>query len=92
MAVDVSVDKLVGELKQLRDDIARMTESFVGSARRQSGEAASRVRSAAEDTWSDAVHATADVARRIEDQPLVATAIAFGIGLLLGMLFLGRRR
>jgi ElaB/YqjD/DUF883 family membrane-anchored ribosome-binding protein len=90
MAVDL--DRLVAEMKELRSELGRMSEALVGSVKRQTGDAAAKVRDAAEDTWSGAMDATAGVARSIEDQPLVATAIAFGVGMLLGMLFLGRRR
>jgi ElaB/YqjD/DUF883 family membrane-anchored ribosome-binding protein len=50
------------------------------------------VRHAAEDTWSEARGAAAGVAGRIEDQPLAATAVAFAIGMLLGLLLMGRKR
>ena len=90
MAIDI--DTLVDEMRQLRSEFARIGEALVGNVRRQTSEAASKVRGAAEDTWNGAVDATSGVARTIEDQPLAATAIAFGIGMLLGMLFIGRRR
>jgi ElaB/YqjD/DUF883 family membrane-anchored ribosome-binding protein len=92
MAADKSLEKLVEEIKSLRGDFSRISESVVGRARQQTTEAAARVRHAAEDTWSEAKGAAAGVAERIEDQPLAATAIAFGIGMLLGMLLTGRRR
>lgn len=92
MAVDLSVDRLVEEIRNLRNDFSKMSDVLVKDVRRQTGEAAARVRNAAEDTWDDAMDGAAGVARRIEDQPLAATAIAFGVGILLGMLLLGRRR
>jgi ElaB/YqjD/DUF883 family membrane-anchored ribosome-binding protein len=92
MATELSLDKLLDEIKNLRTDFSRMSESLVGRAREQTHEAAARVRHAAEDSWSEAKGAAAGVADKIEEQPLAATAIAFGIGMLLGMLLLGRKR
>jgi len=86
------LDRLVAEMKQLRTDFARISDVVVGLARQQTNEAADKVRRAAEDTWSEARGRAEGVAKKIEDQPLVATAIAFGVGMLLGMLFLGRKR
>ena len=91
MATDASIDTLVEEMKQLRTDISRISEAMVGVARRQTNEAAARVRDVAEDGWGEAKGAAADVARKIEEQPLKASAIAFGIGMVLGMLLTGRR-
>ena len=92
MAGELSIEKLIEEIKNLRGDFSRVSETLVGRAREQTAEAAARVRHAAEDTWSEARGAAAGVAGRIEDQPLAATAIAFGIGMLLGLLLTGRRR
>jgi ElaB/YqjD/DUF883 family membrane-anchored ribosome-binding protein len=89
---ELSLEKLVEEIKNLRSDLSWASESLLGRARQQTAEAAARVRQAAEGTWSDAKDAAANVTDRIEDQPLIATAIAFGIGMLLGMLLTGRRR
>jgi len=92
MAADLSIEKLVEEIKNLRKDFSHMREQVVDRAREQTHEAAARVRHAAEDGWSEAKGAAAGVAGKIEDQPLAATAIAFGIGMFLGMLLLSRRR
>ncbi|MGD0191035.1 MAG: hypothetical protein ABSD74_09865 [Rhizomicrobium sp.] len=93
MASERSLEKLLDEIKNLRMDFSRVSESMVDRARQQTHEAASRVRHVAEDAWSDTMGAASDVADRIEEQPLAATAIAFGVGMLLGMLLLsGRKR
>jgi ElaB/YqjD/DUF883 family membrane-anchored ribosome-binding protein len=92
MAAKMSAEQLVEEMKSLRNEFARVSESMVGRARQQTHEAAARVRHAAEDGWSEAREAAAGVASRIEEQPLAATAIAFGVGMLLGMLLTARRR
>jgi ElaB/YqjD/DUF883 family membrane-anchored ribosome-binding protein len=89
---ELSLEKLVEEIKNLRSDLSWASESLLGRARQQTTEAAARVRQAAEGTWSDARDAASSVTDRIEDQPLIATAIAFGVGMLLGMLLTGRRR
>jgi ElaB/YqjD/DUF883 family membrane-anchored ribosome-binding protein len=91
MAADPSINTVVEEMKQLRTDISRISEALVGVARHQANEAAARVRNAAEDGWSETKGAAAGVARKIEEQPLTASAIAFGIGMVMGMLLTGRR-
>jgi ElaB/YqjD/DUF883 family membrane-anchored ribosome-binding protein len=92
MAADPSIDTLVEEMKQLRTDISRISEALVGVAREQANHAAAKVRGAAEDGWGETKGAAAGVARKIEEQPLTASAIAFGIGMVMGMLLTGRRR
>jgi len=92
MAADLSIEKLVEEIKKLRSEFSQVSETLLGRAREQTIEAAARVRHAAEDGWSEARGAAAVVADRIEEQPLAATAIAFGVGVALGMLLTGRKR
>ena len=90
--MDRSVDGLVEEIRRLRAEFSKLSESFVGIARNRTGEAAAKVRHAAEDGWTDARSAVEGVSKTIEEQPLAAAAIAFAAGALLGMIFLARRR
>jgi ElaB/YqjD/DUF883 family membrane-anchored ribosome-binding protein len=92
MAADPSIDTVVEEMRQLRTDISRISEALVGVARRQANQAATKVRNAAEDGWTETKGAAAGVAKKIEEQPLTASAIAFGIGMVMAMLLTGRRR
>jgi len=92
MAADLSIEKLVEEIKKLRGEFTHVSEVLLDRAKEQAAETAAKVRYAAEDGWSGAKGAAADVAGRIEEQPLAATAIAFGIGMLLGLLLSVRKR
>jgi ElaB/YqjD/DUF883 family membrane-anchored ribosome-binding protein len=92
MATELSVEKLLEEIRTMQRDFSRVSEALLDRARRETTETAARVRHAAEDGWAGAKGAASDVAGKIEEQPLAATAIAFGVGMLVGMLFLGRRR
>jgi len=93
MAAEVLIEKLIEEIRNLRSDFSCLSESLVSSARQRTSEAAERTSRALKETWSEAKDAAAGVADRIEDQPLTAAAVAFGIGMLLGMLLTtGRRR
>jgi len=89
---DMSVDRLMEEMQRLRRDFAQMTESLLGNVGKSTGEAASRVRHAAEDSWGEARDTVGGIARRIDEQPLLSAGVALLIGIILGALFLGRRR
>ena len=91
MTAQLSIDKLVQEIRALQDDFVRLGDALVDRARRQGEQAATRVRDAAGDSWNGAIGAAADVADSIEERPLAATAIAFGVGMLLGLLLTARR-
>jgi ElaB/YqjD/DUF883 family membrane-anchored ribosome-binding protein len=92
MDMERSIDGLVDEVRRLRAEFSKVSESFVGIARHRTNEAAAKVRHAAEDGLSDARSKVEGVSKTIEEQPLVATAVAFAIGALLAMIFLPRRR
>jgi ElaB/YqjD/DUF883 family membrane-anchored ribosome-binding protein len=92
MDVERSIAGLVEDVRRLRAEFSKFSETLVGAARHRTGEAAAKVRHAAEDGWTDARSAVEGVSKTIEEQPLVATAAAFAIGALLGLIFLRRRR
>ena len=66
-------------------DVLKTTAGHAGE------EAANQARAAGERAWSGAKTQADDLIQRIEDRPLHSTAIAFGAGLVLGLLFAGRR-
>jgi ElaB/YqjD/DUF883 family membrane-anchored ribosome-binding protein len=75
---------LTKELNRLRADldrVARATETLV----RDAGEEAL---DAGREAWGSARE---NIERKIEERPLGAAAVAIGIGIVLGMLFGGRR-
>ncbi len=92
MDMERSIAGLVEEVRRLRAEFSRVSESLAGIARHRTNETAAKVRGAAEDSWSDARSAVEGVSKTLEEQPLAAVAVAFAIGALLGMIFLTRRR
>ncbi len=85
-----NVDALAGEFKQLRSEFARIAQLLEQTARSAGAEAAQRARAAGDYVWSETQSHADDVAERIKEQPLASAGIAFGIGVLLGLIF-GRR-
>jgi ElaB/YqjD/DUF883 family membrane-anchored ribosome-binding protein len=43
-----------------------------------------------ERAWNDVKHHAGTVSREIEEKPIASAFVAFGVGLMLGMLFGGR--
>ena len=85
-----SVESLVGEFKQLRGEFAKIAARLDQTARTAGAEAAQRARAAGDRVWAG-TQATADqVSERIKEQPLASAGVAFGVGVLLGII-LARR-
>jgi len=87
---NANVDALASEFKQLRGEFSRIAELLERTARSAGAEAASRARAAGDYVWSETQSHADDVAERIKEQPLASAGIAFGIGVLFGLIF-GRR-
>jgi ElaB/YqjD/DUF883 family membrane-anchored ribosome-binding protein len=84
MGTAADLEALTKELKRLRADldrVARATETLVRDA-------GAEALDAGREAWGSARES---VERKIEERPLSAAAIAFGIGIAIGMLFGGRR-
>lgn len=81
---------LVDDIKALREDLARMANIVEELVRRRANDAAEEVTRQAERAWDDAGKFADDASRAVEANPLGAVGGAFGLGLLLGLLF-GRR-
>ena len=90
-AVEADVDALSDEIKQLRADIERIIGLLGQTARHGGDEAYRQAREAGERAWNEARSAADDVVNRIETKPLQSAIAAFGIGLILGLLFGSRR-
>ncbi len=84
---DSDVQALQTELKQLRTDFASLTETLGSLVRNTSAEAAAKAREAGEKVWEGAKKRVSTVAEEIEERPLTAAATAFGIGVVIGLLF-----
>ena len=88
---DVNIEALQADIKQLRSDLAKLTETFRDAIREGSAEAFGRARESGEKLWNEAKKHAHGVTEEIEEKPLVAAATAFGLGILLGFLFSSRR-
>ncbi|MEI9932185.1 MAG: hypothetical protein WDM89_16990 [Rhizomicrobium sp.] len=84
------VEALAGEFKQLRAEFARIASLIEQTARTAGAEAAQRARAAGDRVWAETQSGADQVAEKIKEQPLASAGIAFGVGVLLGLIF-GRR-
>ena len=83
-------DTLRADIQQLRTDFASINRTVRDLAGSLGSEAYERVREKAGEARERAEEATEAVTRTIGDRPLASVAIAFVVGLLMGLLF-GRR-
>lgn len=85
------VQALSGELKALRSEFARLGQLLESTARNAGNEAAQAARATGERAWNEVKRGADELAQRIESRPVTAAATAFGVGVVLGLLFGGRR-
>lgn len=88
--IESDVEALTEEVKRLRADFAKIADLLRTTAEHAGEEAAQQARVAGERAWSNAKGTADELLQRIEARPVQSTAIAFGVGLFLGLLF-GRR-
>lgn len=89
--IEMDVEALTQEVQRLRADFSKIADLLRTTAEHAGEEAATQARVAGEKAWSNAKTAGDDLLHRIEAKPVSATAIAFGVGLIFGLLFGGRR-
>ena len=89
--IENDMEALTEEVKRLRADFTKITELLRQTAEHAGEEAASQARMAGEKAWTGAKSTADELLQRIESKPVQSTAIAFGIGLVFGLLFGGRR-
>ena len=87
---DVEFEVLKDDLDKLRGQFAELTDLLRASARHAGDEAANQARRAGEAAWKQARGKAEDVISQIEEKPVTSAAIAFGVGILLGILFARR--
>ncbi|GEM_PF-361545 len=85
------IESLRSEIRQLQVDLAALSDSMRGVLRAGKDEAIGRVSDSADKAWNEAKEMAEGLMREIEKKPLTALVSAFSIGMLLGMLFSGRR-
>lgn len=90
-ATESDVQVLSGELKQLRAEFAKLGQLIEQAARSAGSEAAQAARATGERAWNEVKKGADDLASRIESRPVTSAATAFGIGIILGLLFGARR-
>lgn len=89
--VDNDLNHLRAEVKNLRADLGRITETLQSLARHGAAEAADLAQQSTRDV-RDAVRGKAQgLAQEIEEKPLTAALTSFVIGVFLGTVFGGRR-
>lgn len=90
-ATEADVNELQSEIKQLRADFAKVTETLQNLLRHGGAEAVGKAQDTAEKLWAEARSKAQGLTAEIEEKPVTAALTAFGIGVVLGMLFCGRR-
>lgn len=75
------------DMAALRADLNKLVESLKGAASAQGEAAYGQFRTATERTKTQAKETMASTAQVIEERPLTSVLVAFGVGLLLGILF-----
>ena len=84
---DSDVQALLAEIKHLREDFARMGTVVEDLVRHRAGAAADDVGRRAEHAWDEVSKTAEGAAQAMEQNPVATVGGAFGIGLLIGMLF-----
>lgn len=88
---DPDVAALVAEIKHLREDFTRMGNVVEDLVRNRANAAADEVGRRAERAWDNVNKTAESTAHTLEQNPMATLGGAFGLGLLFGMLFSGRR-
>ncbi len=88
---DVDYEVLRNDLDKLRTEFTKLAELLRESVRHAGNGATREARRAGEQAWQTTRDKAEDVISQIEEKPVTYAAIAFGVGLLLGFLFGGRR-
>ncbi|MCW5772082.1 MAG: hypothetical protein KIT16_10640 [Rhodospirillaceae bacterium] len=85
------IDKLHAEMAQLRADLGQIAETLRGIVKDGKDEAVGKARETAQKLRDEVAGKTERLAHEIEQRPLTSALAAFGLGLILGMMFHGRR-
>jgi ElaB/YqjD/DUF883 family membrane-anchored ribosome-binding protein len=88
---EADIKALRDEIKELRESFASLSETLGDLARHGSAEAAAKARESGEKIWSEAKRRANGLTQEIEEKPVTAAMTAFSIGVLLGLIFSGRR-
>lgn len=89
--MDKDVEALRAEITALRSDLGAVIHTIKGMGAERGTAAYERVHEAADRARAQGHRAAETVAEGVEQRPFTSLASAFGIGLMLGLLFSGRR-
>lgn len=87
MAEDAEYETLRKELDQLRSDIGSLSRTLKDIATDQGSAAYEKVKQSAQRAQTQATEAIGAVSSEIGERPFTSIFTAFGIGLVIGMLF-----
>ena len=90
-SVDIDLKKLREELAQLSDEVSKIAGTVRRSMSKDGAEALSNVKDCAEDVQRKIKHQLHSVTDQIEEKPIASALTSFAVGVLLGMVFNGRR-
>lgn len=85
------LQSLAAEVAHLREEFGRIGKMIETIVRHGGSAAAAGAGRTAEQAWDEVGRTAEKAAKAVEQNPLSTLAAAFGIGLLMGMLFGGRR-
>jgi ElaB/YqjD/DUF883 family membrane-anchored ribosome-binding protein len=90
-ALREELSKLRSHVAGLADDLKGLGAAAAGAGKRAAGEQAERLKEELGDKFEDAIErgnkTVNDLAKAIEERPLMAVLLAFVLGLILGRLF-----
>jgi ElaB/YqjD/DUF883 family membrane-anchored ribosome-binding protein len=89
--MDKDVEALRDEITALRKDLGAVVHTIKDMGAERGTAAYERMQQAAERARAQGQKAADSIADGVEHKPFTSLASAFGIGLLLGLLFSGRR-
>jgi ElaB/YqjD/DUF883 family membrane-anchored ribosome-binding protein len=90
-ATSEDLKTLRAEMANLRADLGKIGDALRSLVRHGGEAAADKATEAAESLKAEIGNQAARLTKEIEQRPLTAVLAAFGLGMLLGMLFGGRR-
>lgn len=90
-STEADIKALQAEIQELRADLAGLTATLRDLVRHGGAEAVAKARESGEKLWDEAKKQASGLTREIEEKPVTAAVTAFSVGVLLGMIFSGRR-
>lgn len=85
------LESLAADISHLREEFGRIGKLVETILRHGGSAAAAEAGRTAEQAWDEVNRTAEKAAKAVEQNPLTTLAAAFGLGMLLGMLFGGRR-